>query len=357
MKRGAGARTSVLVACAGLLALHPACSSSHSALVDENDRPLRDVEPVAYRIAVAPFQVDPAITGDPKALTILRGPQDLQSDLVAALAEMDASSEVFALRSATSYDAYREKADLLVLPRLEEMSSSRRSDRALLSSLLWFTTWIGSLWVEDVIFGPGIVISYELIDPNTGASLAGGVKARSGDVNLSFWERNRAFSKGFFLTLIMPPFLVEEEQRTAGRSIAHRSAPLIAAQIKSYLLKSLPAREMELLAQVQIQSPRNGSRVRGKTSVQFEIIAKRPITEARIIVNDELRKAWTEAELPPVANQEQGGLYRCSLREEGIELPPSTKCLLRVLVNVAGQWVTRSIALKTEATSGMARSP
>ncbi|MBI4601249.1 MAG: hypothetical protein HY721_04730, partial [Planctomycetes bacterium] len=185
---------------AGLLA---GCRTTDPLLLAEGGVHFRDLEAAAYRIAVAPFEVDPSL--EPASLGAA-APERLHEALAAALADVEAGSDIVPLSTRSSFDAYAAKADILVLPRLEQASFGPAPDsgKVLVSSLLWLTTWIGSLWVEDRSYETGVVVSYDLVDPHTGAPVAGGIKARSGQVGLTFWERDHAFSRGFFLSMLVP---------------------------------------------------------------------------------------------------------------------------------------------------------
>jgi hypothetical protein len=323
------------------------CKTADPALFDRDGAPVRESEPVSYRLAVAPFEFVPAFHTIPGRRWAQRTEAELQRDLVRALSDSRVASEAFAVDSRESFDAYSQSADLLLRPRLEDVSFSYAgaSDRALVSTLLWVTTWVGSLWVEDSQYNARLVVRYDLVDPHTGASIAEDIAVRSDEIALDFWGRNEAFNKGFFLSLLVPPFLTSDDKEITDESLFHRASELIAAKLKTYLKEELPGRERELLAQVQVRSPRNGSEVSGETPLRCDVRARRGVTEVQVLVNGELYRKLGEADLPSPAEQESDGFFFCPLRLDDLALTKPGKNLVRILVNVAGQWSSRSIVL------------
>jgi len=320
------------------------CRSTNDALLDKGGKPLAKMEPAAYRLAVAPFEIDPTLKENSALVGLKRSEEELQQDLVHALEELRTASEVIALDSTDSFDAYEKKADLLLVPRLQEASFRRAgTSRTAVSSALWFTTWIGSLYVEDTSYDARLMVHYDLVDPHSGVHLANDEQASSKAVDLTFWERNSAFSGNFFLTMLIPPFFTDDDEKITAEALLERSTILVAAQLKTYLKETLPSRELALLTSVQLWAPRNGARLTGPTELHCEIIAKRMVTEVIVLVNDDLYRKWEESELPSVGEQAWGGNFRCPVNLESIEVDKPGKNIIRLLFNVAGQWASRSI--------------
>ena len=325
------------------------CQSTNRALLDRGGKPLAKTEPTAYRLAVAPFEIDPALQESAALLKLKRSAEELQRDLVLALKKLRTASEVIALDSSDSFRAYEEKADLLLVPRLQEASFQRAAtSRKAASSALWFTTWIGSLYVEDTSYDAQLIVHYDLIDPHSGVHLTNDAQAGTSMVDLNFWERNKAFSGNFFLTLFLPPFLTKDDEKITSEALLQKSITLIAAQLKTYLREALPHRELDRLTNVQLWTPRNGARLSGPTNLHCDIIAKRMVTEIIVLVNEDIYHKWEEDELPSRGEQAWGGNFRCPVNLESVEVNKPGKNLIRLLFNVAGQWASRSILVYRE---------
>jgi hypothetical protein len=320
------------------------CRSTNEALLDKAGKPLAKMDPAAYRLAVAPFQIDPTLKENSGLWGLKRSAEELQQDLVRALEELRTASDIVALDSADSLNAYQNKADLLLVPRLREASFKRTgSSRTALSSALWFTTWIGSLYVEDASYDARFMVEYDLIDPYSGVHVADDEQASSNAVDLTFLERNDAFSGNFFLTMLIPPFLTADDEKITAEALLQKSTTLVAAQLKTYLKETLPSRELALLTSVHLWAPTNGARLTGPTDLHCDIIAKRVVTEIVVLVNDNLYRKWEESELPSVGEQAWRGNFRCPVNLESIEVDKPGKNIIRLLFNVAGQWASRSI--------------
>ncbi|HVR76243.1 MAG TPA: hypothetical protein VMT52_18070 [Planctomycetota bacterium] len=326
------------------------CRSRDPALYDRRGLAVEDTEPLAYRIAVAPLEVADSIEKSSRLSPALRTEKDLQEELVNALIDLKTASDIFSVSAQTSYDAYAEQADLLLVPRLDEASFRRSgtTGRAFLSSALWLTTWISSLWVEDTSYDARLVLRYDIVDPHTGIDLFKNVEARSKSVDLSFWDRNEAFSSSFFLSLLVPPFLTQDNDEMTSRALTRRAATLAAAELKNYLGENLASRQMELLAHIEVKGPRNGSRTSGPTPLHCDVHARRVITEVVVLVNDEERLRLAETDLPGAGEQSRTHYFYHAVHLDDVGLKEKGKNIVRILVNVAGQWASRSIAIYRE---------
>lgn len=317
------------------------CKTAVPELLDTEGSPLSQSEPATYRLAVAPFKLPPGVEAALRVTGVRGSAVELQADLVSALVEMHTASEVVPIDSPDAFSAYNVDADLLLQPRLKEARFGRDglTGRAFVSGLLWLTTWCGSLWVEDSRYRASLVVDYDLLDPHTGRVLARDQSARSQQTDLSFWERNEAFSPGFFLSLLVPPFLVGDNRRHLGDSLAARANSLVAAQFKTFLLNELPARQAQLLARMELLVPSNGSHTTEPVSFEWEVTAKGGLTEAAVLVNDEVYRTWKTEELEALA-AEDGGVR---IGVPDIPMPKAGRNLVRFLVNVDGLWASRSV--------------
>jgi hypothetical protein len=330
------------------------CSSQDPALYDSGGAPLAASEPVAYRLAVAPVEIDPAVAQEGDLAKLGCTEDEVRAELVRALLDLRAASEIFPVSSPSAYSAYMEKADLLLVPRIEKATFRHKgnSGGALTATLLWVTTWVGSLWVEDSTYRAQLGLKCQLVDPHTGVNLASDVEARSDEVDLSFWDRNEAFSGNFFSTMIMPPFLTKDDQAQTSHALLRRSMEVVAAKLKVFLREGLPNRELGHLAHVLILEPKNDAVIEGPAGVRCEIVARRPITEALVLVNGDVLRRLGDADLPSPKDQMEGEYYKCRLNVEGIEVTKPGANLIRVLINVAGQWASRSILVQKKPAPG-----
>ena len=328
------------------------CRTYEPLLHTADGTPLERIEPAAVTIAVAPVELMGATATQAKAdLEPLKS--RLQLSLVGALREMNAASEVFAVSSDESFDAYTKKADVMLRPRLKDAEFARlgASNRAFVSCLLWLTTWVGSLYVEDAEYDARMVLGYDVVDPYTGAAIASDVTAMTDSATLSFFDRNEAFTKGFFLSMLVPPFLTGDNEAMANEELERRATRLVAAQMKSYLTDRFPRQAQNHLASIVVNSPRNGARVSASEALSCQVTAKNVVTEVQVFVNDQLTQIWNENTLPSLDEQKRGELYRCSVRLPKLALVKAGKNKIRIVVNVAGRWSSRSIVVERAGTS------
>jgi len=329
------------------------CRSPEPVLFDNEGVAYRERAPAPFRLAVAPFELPPSLEAGLAVTGVRRTAPELQTDLVRAFEEQRVSSDVFATASGDSFNAYREQADLMLRPRLEDARFRRdgATGRAFLSTALWLTTWIGGLWVEDSRYDANIRMTYDLVDPNTGVLVATNKALESTAVDLTFWERNEAFSSGFFASMFIPPFLAHDDRTTTENSLVRRANRVLAAQVKAYLIEELPAEESQLLATLTIEAPLNGEESTGLVDFRCRIGSLSDVTEALLLVNGEVHSRWDEEELSSLAGQAAGEEGRMALTISAGAIPLSRpgKNLLRVMANVAGQWASRSIVVYNAA--------
>lgn len=317
------------------------------ALQDTGGGLVRDHAPIEYRLAVASLAGadQPSVVSG--ALRQHVSDEQLLDDLVSALREQQVATEIFPVPEGSSYAAYQQDADILLVPRLEQATfqPGKTSGRAALSGLLWLTTWIGGLWVEDTTYDTRLVLRYNMIDPHSGLEILKDAEVSSEGTSLSFFDRNEAFGGQFFASLLVPPFMTIDDEAQTAVALLPRSAAHVAARIKEQLASALPRKQLDALAHIEIQSPTNGALTQRPVDLRCDIVARRAVIEAVVLLNGKLHRHLGAEELPSPEEQTRAGSFICPVRVDGIELEQDGKNVVRLLVNVAGQWASRSLAI------------
>ena len=243
-----------------------ACKSTDPQLLTEVGEPIAALDPAPYRVAIAPIAVAPesnAVAPDAKWGLSSSDPEQLRELFLRAAGELDLASDVLVLPDPTDQGWLQQhQVDLVIQPRITECKFDYGGNERLGASLgLWITTWICSLWVEDSRYATGLVMECAFADPNAQGGAVPSIALKSEDTALTFWERNKAFSLGFFTTMILPPFLTSDNRELSSQSLTEHSFQHNAAELKKALLDHYT--DSPDAIRVEIRSPRNGTAVEG----------------------------------------------------------------------------------------------
>src|SRR5688572_2607058 len=224
------------------------CRTTDPAFFTPEGRPLRDLTPAAYRIAVAPIRMDQDRAASlPSARSAASLPfayslEGLRARIIADLGEQHAASEVFPVGEAALEEARDARADMLLRVRLTavELSHVGSSGGAVLAGFLWLTTWVGGTLVQDSTYSARLELECDFVNPYDGRVLDS-LTASSERVDLTFWDRNDVLSFGTLQSLVLPPSWTTDDAATTGQSLSRKAAARVAAQLTSYLKLRLPA--------------------------------------------------------------------------------------------------------------------
>jgi hypothetical protein len=269
----------------------------------------------------------------------------VQQHLVEVLTRLDAASSVFAVGADALAEARARRADLLVQPRLQRAASLEHtgiSKRWFLTSVLWFTTWIGSFWVEDSSYAAEMTLEFDVFKPAEGVRIDS-VSASSEKVDLTFWDRNAFWSWGTLQSVILPPFWTTDHDERTSRSLSEVANARQAARLARYLKEELATSERDFLGEVRLQSPANGADVGPVAALRGKVIAKEAITAVAIYLNESDEPEPAGAPLPGGAEQRIGNVYQVFL-ERDLALRPGRN-LVSIEVEISGRHTSRTLVL------------
>ena len=239
-----------------LLSLLAACATG------TDTRALRELTPAALVVVVD--AVPPAAAaGGPLQFTATAA--EMQSMLAAELRVLGLGSRVVARQ-----DLGKDEADIvLTLTPRRPIEFAHRGVAAagnvIGSTVLWVTTWIGSLLIPDSNYTIGMDASAAVAMP--GLERAGfDLPVKGGDVDLTFFDRNQFFSWPLVQSFVLPSFLTTDQAAVTSASLTracmHEAAVQITAQLKQDFERLAESR---LGCGVRLETPRNGQRVTATT--------------------------------------------------------------------------------------------
>ena len=364
------------------------CRTADPAFYTRDGRLLADVDPLPYRIALASF---------PEAWPRAKGPavekdrywfrlsdvetHELLADILGRRPKeqsaMDRSLksgeggfgdllrgyeiplqntcvEVIKIKKRKLVDALKEaqkqRADLLIMPRRAEPPrfTYLGTTNTVASFLLWLTTWIGGLHVQDQTFDARAAFDFFIINPYDGTTLAT-YTATSDHMDLTLWERNeREFQSGVGWSLIMPPYFAPDEPEPVSNMLSGMVCARIAARLGGYLKQDFVYKEHETIGTLRELNRKNGSEIEGPwLRLTGEIVADKPITDFALYVGDRTKPHDTEAlstkeEDQLATDQAQGSIYRIELKPPLIPLKIGQN-LIRIEFAVQGRYTSRTL--------------
>ncbi len=337
--------------------LFAACASTPRALRGSDDKPIRDAAPAPYRIAVAPVEVDASVRvgaadeGDKWYLST-GSSGELRAMFVESLRELGASTEIAMLEESPDAADLDQVYDLVLVPRLTraDFEYSGASDRIWASTGAWLFTWIGALWVSDAAYdGAGFALECQIYDPHSQEQMVNPVVFDPGELRLKFWERNDAWTTGFFMTLVFPPFWARDKADVVSDSLTRNAMRHLAGRVKRYLLEDHDARVSEdRFAQVTFSAPGNGSQVGESMDLACNVKTRQPVLSALVFKNGEPLQAEggvSVSELPDPSAQMREIGYEFDMSASGIPMDPGANTIRLLLILEGGRRTSRSIVV------------
>lgn len=316
------------------------CATTDPELLAPDGRPLAQVAAAPYRVAVTPVRVSDVVEA---SLSVQQGElqftiptTELQEHLIAKMSQLNAATEVLA--AVDREDALSRGADLVLEPRLRtapELGHESLSGKWLLSGVLWLTTWIGGLAVDDSTYEARIALDCDLVNAHDDERPIA-FTANSGLVDLGFWDRNDALTLGFFSTFILPPFWTTDTADVTSDSLSRRALGQLAGRMTNFLKFDLIEREKDAFGQVVFSTLTNGDEVGTSVRVAGEIVARGPIFGIRLRHNGKTLQDLRPHDLKAGIDQQQGSEFRQDFDFEVNGLVPGENTLsLRVRVEDA----------------------
>jgi len=328
-----------------------ACRSTDPAFLDTEGRPLEELAPVLYTVAIAPIDLAGLQLAGPgggeSSLQFSMRPDELQQDLVGVLARLNSASAVIAVGTDDVAEARARRADLLVRPRLRSpasLSSSGISSNGFLTAVLWITTWVGGFFVKDSSYTANLAVEFDIVNPYEGVKIDS-VPASSADVDLRFFDRNRFVSWGTLLSLVVPPFWTVDQKQRTSESLSRIASARLAARLARYLKEDLGTTERDFLGEVRLLAPKNGAQVGGVASLNGKVIAREAITSLAVYLNDSAAPAFemNVTTLPSVAEQRVGNVYQVFL-ERDLPLGPGRN-FVALEIGISGRLTSRTLVV------------
>jgi hypothetical protein len=144
-------------------------------------------------------------------------------------------------------------------PQFEHTGASS----VLLAGGLWITTWIGGLLVPDSSYRLDWDATYRLA-PTLPSAAAFERRIQTGEVVLSFFERNDFFSGPTLESLILPPFWTTDQADKTNGALEQAAVRTAALEIATFLKRDFErAANTNWRCSVEVKQPRNGQPVIG----------------------------------------------------------------------------------------------
>ncbi len=340
-----------------LLAMLPACQSIDPAFLTSEGRLVSDVDPIPFRVAVAPLKIDNAIDlqkMDDSGLRFTFDRGQLQARLIEDLRAVRTATEVFAVGESALEDAKAARADLLLRPRLTavRIAPEGTSTDQLLSSFLWLTTWVGGMFVSDSTYDARLEIEWDIVNPFDNRNIDN-VLASSQQVDLSWWKRNDLISIPLVQTLILPPFLTTDDDETTSRSLSEIASARVAARLAGYLKSGFGREAREVVGELRVDSPRNGAVVDGTARLRGKIVARGPITAINIYVNEQPVVVLSGEDIAPAVEQTRGSTFQLPISQQ-LDLREG-KNQIAIEFAVRGNYTSRTLIVHYSGNNVTAR--
>lgn len=359
----------------GLLFAATGCRSADRAYQTSDGREVRTLDPVPFRVAVAPVESGGRLDGrrkrdEPYWFTL--DDAGLQALVVALLDADPLPAKAYKLesqRAAEGVVALRERdprllleeaqrcgADLVVVPRLVEPPRFVFAGRVrtLPSVAWWLGTWVGGLHVQDKRYEAHMTLDFDVVNAHDGTTVDT-FTATSELMDLTLWERQgRRFGGGVAMSLVVPPQLAAEQHAKVSEALTLLVGARFAARFAGYLKEELSQRERALLGAVRAIHPHSGSEVGDTIEWNADIIAEQPITHVALYLNGdrkpvfEIREDGEGAAGLEVARQAAGRYFRVAVAAGGagdpVRIPLRTgRNELRLEYAVLGRYASRTL--------------
>lgn len=334
---------------AGLLLLLAlaGCRYRDAAFYASDGRKLDAVEPLPYRLGVAPVAELDEQAEAGTGYRFVYSSAETQERLAAYLRRFAAANEVVLVDADLAGNV-----DLVLRPtvvRQADFGRPRPSSKAWLSAGLWFLTWAGGLYVEDTTYDASLALDFEIVNPHDGATIDT-FSAATDEMALTFRERNKGATGKAVHSMVIPPGEVGDKRLVASHALSERVLEHLAAVATGYLKQDFVEEERALLGQVKLLAPRDNDIVSGQARLSVRLSAFEPITEAAVFVNDAVEPAarWRIGEgLPDAVRQRRGSVYVADLHTRELWLP-EPRNVVTFEFRVAGRPTTRTFIFRNE---------
>jgi len=323
-----------------LLLLLASCRAPDGSFVAEDGRKVRNMPSLPYRVVLAVVDSDGQLESfEPDSSKLqfqytAHGVQKLLASLLASdgptiakefgVSGIERQNAFDEVRQAAGRElrhallqAQNENADLVIVPRLSgvpELRSLGINGRWATSTILWLTTWIFGLYVQDRRYLVEVNIDFDIVNPYDGTTLATYTTA-SGQMDATLLERN----KGKFLTgrtaisLFLPAYFVPDSRARTGLSLSTKACERIAAQLAKQMKSDFARRARELTGTLQRIRP-DPRKPQNAKSMSFaaSLVARAPITDLEVYVNGAKQPVYElhGDQIATPDKQAWGGVYR-----------------------------------------------
>lgn len=264
---------------AGCAGVDPSTKSASGKLIE-------DLDPAAFVVAIGPVDAAAARSGDSALALTLDGPA-LRERIVDAMVRLRAATRIVTADSLE--DARSRGVDVFVSPKLTSahLSYKEVSDQWWSSGLLWVVTWFGGLAVRSSTYDTHVAFDCAFTNPESSdrtqcASWSG----RSDAIDLTFWDRNDAFSWPFFQSLVLPPFWTTDQADVTSATLSDRAVFAAAARLTAFVKEDLEQQGRRQLGQLVHVEPANGSTVGSGIDLSATLTAPERLTSLQIELND-----------------------------------------------------------------------
>lgn len=352
------------------IALLSACSSTAPVLDLPGARSMVAKPPAPFRIAIAAPSATAQATADLEsgsAIPFTIPLPALHESLAADLRLLATATEVITIerfdtegagQAAGTPDvdaAFSAQADLLLRPRLTSVQLAHLggTSQGLLSSLLWFTTWAGGLFVPDNEYQAAIAVEWEVVNPHDGRTLDV-LATHSGRQTLSFADRNDALSLSTLQSLVVPPVWTSDDAASTAATLSRSAVAQVAFEVARYVKSGMDGGERQMVGELRIDSPANGAHTEAAvTHLSGRVIAPQPIDSLGVYCGRTRIVNLDTDSLPTRAQQEMGALFQVPVTDLEVPLEPGPN-LIRVVLGIAGHTTTRTLLVHRSA-GGAAR--
>lgn len=337
-----------LLATAALAALLSACQATDPAFLTAEGRLVRDVDPIPFRVAVAPLTLASGVTlqqPDASGLQFCLDQGALRSRLVAELRTQRTATEILEVGEPSLEAAKTARADLLLRPRVTAVRIAHlgSSKDQLLSSFLWLTTWVGGMFVADSTYDARLEIEWDIVNPFDNRSVDR-VVASSEQVDLTWWQRNAFLSLPLIQTLVLPPVLTSDSDARTSESLTEVASSRVAARLACYLKAGFGREARDVLGELRIDAPRNGTAIGTDSRLRARIVARGPVTAINVYVNEKPVLVLSGKQIAPAVEQSRGSTFQLGI-DHPLELRAGPN-LVAIEFAVRGSFTSRTLVVQ-----------
>jgi len=271
-------------------------------------------------IGILPIEMSDAVAAPESGLALPYDASEMRDRLVAVLDDLTTSTSIQAVEPDVEVFDF----DLLVRPRIRRVSLGYEgaTQGAVLSSLLWITTWVGGLFLDDAEYNADVDLEWDLVLPDSSRAVDV-LETRSGRFELDFLDRNALLSWASLQSLVVPPVLTSDSTLRTSQALADRALAVSGAGLARYLKSGMDGLQRDVLGQLRLDSPRNGERIAAEdVDLRGRFFAGSIIRSLSIYRNDDAEPVISLEgdDMPAESAQRLGRTYQVRLPETRIPL-------------------------------------